>query len=248
MPAAIAKALLKAVKEVKEAEKTGKLEKGGREVAYHSIDDIYGAVHEAMIANDLMVKAVEVDCTEELLPDGVNRWAKFRYKFRFLHTSGTWTDEEDLRTIPIIVGPDGVGYGAAQTFALREFYRGLFRLRTGNGDQNPGAAASDQAGGSPAAVTSREQPDRAPKGKVFMTFPSVNNLAPILQAVSPQEALDLFLLRVASLKGDKVIEWARVRVNEDGLRQLQTLSPSIWKKIRHGVEVHETPSQDENGK
>ncbi len=62
------------------------------------------------------------------------RMARYRYRFRLVHESGaTWTDPEDIREVQLDdTGPQTLM--AAESYALKGFYRTLLMIPTGEDD------------------------------------------------------------------------------------------------------------------
>ena len=226
MPVAIAKAVLEAIKKIESAEATGEGEEGTRAFKYASINDVLAAAHAALNEVGLHASPVEAEYTREFVEQGQLKqlWAHYGYKFRLIHKDGaSWIDEDDVRHISIALSGDGMRTGKAQSLAMRDYYKGLLRIRTAEPDDE---GASANGANRPAAP-----PKAAPhiKGTIPMTF-----VDGTLSWLPPKEIEVLFAEHVASLGSSERQEWADK--NKVGLDQLQALNKPMWLRLRKTIE------------
>ncbi len=113
-----------------------------------SIDKFLEATGPALASNGLIIQMEEDEC--ERIERGGKPWLKFSYEFTVMHSSG-----ESLpscrRTVHVpFTGPQSTG--SAQSYALKQFMRGLFQITTGDKDD----ADFNQSDNSIETVTSEE--------------------------------------------------------------------------------------------
>lgn len=143
MPKTIVKALADVQKSVEAVAKSQFNKQGGYKFA--SADDIYAAITRKMGQVGLVImpleleqpeiKRFEVDARDQ---QGnpikkTQQWGKFRFGFMLACDDDTWFDERSSRSLYIqILGPQT--FNAAESYAQKQFLRGLFKLPTGDMD------------------------------------------------------------------------------------------------------------------
>lgn len=219
MPPAIAKAIIEAIAKVQGAQTTGKGEDvdTAREFTYSSINDVLNASHDPLNAAGLSVIPIETSYSDEFVQTGI--FARYGFQFRIIHREGaSWVDEKDTRHISILLPSDGKGAGKAQSLALRDYLKGLLRIRTVDPDDVSGEGVKQP----------RETQRIPPKDALMFDFK--NGLEPL----TPKDILDRFQEVVAPLNFATRKQWEEV--NTQGLRNLHEVARPIWLKIRKALD------------
>jgi len=95
-----------------------------------SIDKFLEATGPALAQNGLIIQMEEDDC--QRIERGGKPWLMFAYEFTVMHTSGEALPSS-RRTVHVpFTGPQSTG--SAQSYALKQFMRGLFQITTGDKD------------------------------------------------------------------------------------------------------------------
>lgn len=114
---------------------------GGYQFA--STDDIYAAVMRLMAEAGLVIMPLEVVPPEIVKNDKdgkTSQWGKFTFGFILATKDASWTDAALRRTLFIqITGPQS--FQAAESYAVKQFMRSLFKLPTGDMDLDSVAQA-----------------------------------------------------------------------------------------------------------
>ncbi len=237
MPKEIAKAVIEAIDKIEAAQATGEGEEGTRAFRYASINDVLEAAHQALKDVGLAVSPIEVSYSEDVVDLGLKQlWARHGYRFRYIHKSGeTWVDEEDTRHLSIPINSNGMSAGKAQSLALRDYLKGLLRIRTAEPDAEPDAQnvsreTLQRSGVRPPAPAAARGPNSSPT--IPMSFAPGN-----MQPHTVKSAQDAFDQIVAPLSPAKRRQWEDA--NEEGLRQLKELSGPAWFHIRKAIDRKE---------
>jgi hypothetical protein len=134
MPAAIAAAVVRAMSLVGKVAKGDFNKHGGYKFA--SIDAFLDATSAACAEAGLFAYPVETSSEKETVQskEGPKTYLKVTYQFMLVHESGaSWQHPNDSR--PVILPFNGTQtHGSAQSYALKQFWRGLLQIPTGDGD------------------------------------------------------------------------------------------------------------------
>ncbi|MFZ4072496.1 MAG: ERF family protein, partial [Caulobacterales bacterium] len=134
MPKVIVKAISAVQSTVEAVAKTQFNKMGGYKFA--SADDIYAAVTRRMGQVGLVIMPLELEPPqiERIEREGKTaQWARFRFGFLLAVDDETWFDERSSRTLFIqLLGPQT--FNAAESYAQKQFLRGLLKLPTGDLD------------------------------------------------------------------------------------------------------------------
>jgi hypothetical protein len=134
MPKQIVRALATVQANVEAVSKSQFNKMGGYKFA--SADDIYAAITRKMGQVGLVIMPLELSPPEiqRIEKEGKTaQWGKFRFGFMLACEDETWFDERSSRTLFIqILGPQT--FNAAESYAQKQFLRGLFKLPTGDMD------------------------------------------------------------------------------------------------------------------
>jgi hypothetical protein len=134
MPKVIVKAISAVQSTVEAVAKTQFNKMGGYKFA--SADDIYAAVTRRMGQVGLVIMPLELEPPkiERIEREGKTaQWARFRFGFLLAVDDETWFDERSSRTLFIqLLGPQT--FNAAESYAQKQFLRGLLKLPTGDMD------------------------------------------------------------------------------------------------------------------
>lgn len=139
MPAEIAKRVLLVMKAVGPLAKDSKNEQGRYD--YTSVDAFLEMVGPACAEAGLIISPIELSADlstfEATDRDGktkLRRQIMFKYNFALIAEDGTtWCNEKDVRTV-IVEATGAQASGAAQSYALKQYERGLFQIPTGDED------------------------------------------------------------------------------------------------------------------
>jgi hypothetical protein len=139
MPAEIAKRVLDVMKAVGKLAKDSKNEQGRYD--YTSVDAFLEMVGPACAEAGLIIAPIELSAElstfEATDRDGktkLRRQITFKYNFMLIAEDGTsWCNESDVRTV-IVEATGAQASGAAQSYALKQYERGLFQIPTGDAD------------------------------------------------------------------------------------------------------------------
>jgi hypothetical protein len=139
MPAEIAKRVLDVMKAVGKLAKDSKNDQGRYD--YTSVDAFLEVVGPACAEAGLIIAPIELSADlstfEATDRDGkakLRRQIMFKYNFMLIADDGTsWCNESDVRTV-IVEATGAQASGAAQSYALKQYERGLFQIPTGDAD------------------------------------------------------------------------------------------------------------------
>lgn len=226
MPKPIAMAIIKTIGEIEGAEARSQGDEGSRTFKYASINDVLAAAHEALKTNGLAIAPIEVSYSEELVQRGVmtQMWARYGYRFRLIHKDGeSWIDEADTRHISIAINESGMSAGKAQSLALRDYLKGLLRIRTVEPDVESAEAATTDK---PEITVNLGKPRPATMPFVF----GGDKMA----AYDADQVKQLFDKIVAPLSKALRSEWELA--NRAGLEQLHEVNKKISLHIKRGLE------------
>ncbi len=236
MPQAINRAVLATIKAIRPAIQGGEGEEGIRTFRYTTINDVLDACHDGMIETDLGVKPIEIHdfYSEEILSEEKIR-VHYAYKFRLMHAGLSWVDEEDIRHVTVVIPATGIGSGKAQSLALRDYLKGLFRIRTQEPEADV-ATPPDQ----------RDAPQKGVSAEGGNGFSSLRPRAPTVmfnfgifgqggpQSYTLDEAEMMLKKIVAPQRYSERKQWESDEVNATGLRELSELDkPRMlrWRKL-----------------
>ena len=156
LPPKVAGAITSVMSEVKMLAKGETNRHGNYE--FTSVDDFLEAVRPLCAKHGLIILQDEEDF--EIIT-GTNKdnkpisWLKLKYRFTLAHSSGEVWGHRPARTIMVNGAMGAQGFGAAQSYALKQFERSLFQIATGERDLE-GEAATDITTGMTAAAERRK--------------------------------------------------------------------------------------------
>ena len=124
---------------------------------FTSIDDFLEAVRPLCASSGLII--VQDEASFELR-EGVDkagkvvRWLLITFQFTLAHISGETWGHRPKRTIMVNAAMGAQAFGAAQSYALKQFQRSLFQIATGEKGEDadshpPGDLPADRTGGYP---------------------------------------------------------------------------------------------------
>jgi len=155
MPPKVAAAIgevMKAVPKLKKGEKNTHANYN-----FASIDDFLEAVRPLCAESGLIIVQDEAsfDLREGTDKNGKTvRWLLLTFQFTLVHTSGETWAHRPRRTIMVNAAMGAQAFGAAQSYALKQFQRSLFQIATGEKGEDadshpPGDLPGDRTGGYP---------------------------------------------------------------------------------------------------
>ena len=155
MPPKVAAAIGAVMKAVPKLKKGEKNTHGNYNFA--SIDDFLEAVRPLCAKNGLIIIQDEAgfDLREGVDKNGKTvRWLLLTFQFTLAHTSGETWARRPKRTIMVNAAMGAQAFGAAQSYALKQFQRSLFQIATGEKGEDadshpPGDLPTDNTSGWP---------------------------------------------------------------------------------------------------
>ena len=134
----IGQAIAKAMGEIETVHKNDSNQHGGYNFA--SIDGFIGGCRDAMSSNGLHT-LISVVKFERFAGNNNKQWADITYKIQLCHASGEATEPvQSVVTLPITGAQTS---GSAQSYALKQFLRGIFMVKTGEKDDPDFNAPTD---------------------------------------------------------------------------------------------------------
>lgn len=180
-PAAILTALCKAMGQVQKVAKDGRNKHDGYNFA--SIDDFLALVNPICAENGLIVHMQEGtrEDFERTSQRGTSAWMRQSFDLTLYHVSG-----ESLppvtRTVEVLRN-GAQAYGSAQSYALKQFWRSILLIPTGDKDDADFAPTDD------APVTrARREPDR-PREDAGLTAAQIEPAMALLREAASVDAL-----------------------------------------------------------
>jgi hypothetical protein len=101
---------------------------------FASIDDFLAMTGPVLAANGLVILTEEstVEYFERQGKYNLTTWVRIEFQFTVYHLSGESLPQVTRTVETILTGPQA--YGSAQSYALKQFQRGLFMIPTGDND------------------------------------------------------------------------------------------------------------------
>ena len=87
-----------------------------------------------IIQDELETSMNETTSTDNYGKTKTRTWLTVKYSFTIAHASGEIWDRSPVRTIAVEASMGSQAYGAAQSYALKQFMRTLFQMATGDGE------------------------------------------------------------------------------------------------------------------
>lgn len=169
MPAEIAKAIVEVCKKVKTLGTDERNEHA--KYAYVSVDKFIETIGPLMAAAGLVLTQDEI--AADVRQQGDKAWLFVRYAFGLSHTSGAGWGPVYRSVALQALGPQS--FGAAESYMLKRFLRGLFMVPTGEKDADdlpqdglpgrPGGATAQEARRGTSRTPNRPQAAPAPSGE-----------------------------------------------------------------------------------
>ena len=176
----IGQAIAKAMGEIETVAKNDANAHGGYNFA--SIDGFIGGCRDAMSSNGLHA-LISVVNFERFAGNNNKQWADITYKIQLCHASGEATEPvQSVVTLPITGAQTS---GSAQSYALKQFLRGIFMVKTGEKDDPDFNAPTDLETPSVGAV--------APKSEANVNRVDMAELEAKLESFTSQTALNSWL-------------------------------------------------------
>ena len=137
LPPKVASAVASVMKGVKRIEKGDRNRHGG--YSFTSVDDFLDSTRPLCAAAGLIIIPDEdaVDTIETTGGEGNGKrttWLRVRFTFTLSHESGETWDHRPRRTVMVNASMGSQAYGAAQSYAMKQFLRALFQIATGDGE------------------------------------------------------------------------------------------------------------------
>ena len=130
MPAKVATAIAEVMEEIPKLAKVEKNTHGDYNFA--SIDDFLEAVRPLCARRGLII--VQDEEAFETKDVGGKAWLLMRFRFTLAHLSGETWAHRPARSIMVNAAMGAQAFGAAQSYALKQFMRSLFQIATGEKD------------------------------------------------------------------------------------------------------------------
>ncbi len=132
MPPKVAGAITAVMKAVPKLKKGEKNTHGNYNFA--SIDDFLEAVRPLCAEHGLIIMQDEESFETQTGTDKNGKavsWLVMRFRFTLAHSSGEVWSHQPARTIMVSAAMGAQAFGAAQSYALKQFMRSLFQIATG---------------------------------------------------------------------------------------------------------------------
>ena len=126
IPPKVAAAINAVMVEVKRLDKGAENKHGNYK--FTSVDDFLDATRPACAAAGLII------VPDEESVDMVEKWLRVKFSFTVAHASGETWGHTPARTVMVNSAMGSQAYGAAQSYALKQFLRALFQISTGDGE------------------------------------------------------------------------------------------------------------------
>jgi hypothetical protein len=177
IPASIAKAIVRVMQAVATIEKDAENKHGNYK--YASVDSVYEGVQKAMAEAGIVV--IPMEESVEKLDD---KLIKFVFSFLVATETDTWEDPRNKRTVYMQwMGPQT--FQGGQSYCEKAFLKGLFKLNTGEPEQEAvagGSIADDKGGKGKKAAPKAAEP--------FDEFESERRFQELAQFLSEQTGFD----------------------------------------------------------
>lgn len=134
MPPKVSGAINAVMKAMKRLEKGETNKHGGYRFA--SVDDFYDTVRPLMAEAGLIVGSDEdgFEIINTGTPDKPSNWLKLSFLFNLSHADGETWAHTPRRTIMVNASMGSQAFGAAQSYAEKQYLRSLFKISTGDPD------------------------------------------------------------------------------------------------------------------
>lgn len=136
LPPKVATAISAVMGKVKMLDKSEKNQHGNYKFA--GIDDFLEAVRPLCAAAGLII--IQDEVSVDFRDAGTNRdgkprsWLVMKFDYTLAHSSGETWQHRPTRTIMVDASMGSQSFGAAQSYALKQFQRSLFQIATGEND------------------------------------------------------------------------------------------------------------------
>lgn len=232
MPAEIAKRVLLVMKAVGPLAKDSKNEQGRYD--YTSVDAFLEMVGPACAEAGLIIAPVELSADlstfEATDRDGKTKQRRqiaFKYNFMLIAEDGTtWCNEKDVRTV-IVEATGAQASGAAQSYALKQYERGLFQIPTGDED----ADAHDKMQASIVVAKVQAARNKRETGKDQIVIDLGNGPEPVDAADIP--ARMMAHLKTFELQSEAFMWW---EAQKDGREKFFEKYPKLALQLKKDVE------------
>lgn len=169
IPPKVAAAIASVMKGVKRLEKGERNKHGGYD--FTSVDTFLDATRPLCAAAGLFIVPDEEDTSIIDTVSGADRkatsWLRIKFSFTVAHESGETWEHSPTRTVMVNSAMGSQAYGAAQSYALKQFLRALFQIATGDGEDadaqpNEQLPSGQRRGPPPAPTRSAVPPPAKP--------------------------------------------------------------------------------------
>ena len=164
---------------------------------------------------------------------GVRNWLLLKFRFTLAHSSGETWEHRPLRTIMVDASMGSQSFGAAQSYALKQFQRSLFQIATGENEE----ADTHEHADLPAGKTVNKSPPAAVRKPLIAAKPL---------SVKQREWIDAACRDLETMSRDMVLDWEIA--NQEALDRLGAHNTEAWNRV-HGMIVDRTadPETGERG-
>lgn len=236
MPKEIATAIVTVMRGVGRVAQDAKNTHGG--YAYTSTDAFLAAVNPACAEAGLIVVPIEManslESVEVVSRDGkatTRRMTRMTFAFQLIHESGAvWMHPSDRRTV-MVDHTGAQSYGAAQSYALKQFLRGLFLVATGDPDAD--ATEQHQADLIRATVRAVKAKRETGEGQVLIDFGTG------LENIAASDVTSRVLAHMAALgDAEACLDWWGNQ--KHGREQFHNEFPKLALDLKRKVEAFVT--------
>lgn len=237
MPAAIAKAIIAVMAEI------GVLAHNEynkhNEYAYASVDAFLTATNPLCAKHGLIILPLQRGVEREQVENHgkLLNVMNFHFQFMLAHASGaTWTCAEDIRTVRLLWSGAQTS-GMAQSYAQKQYMRGLFQIATGDKDADAEERIADEAPGKIRQLhKDRKDTGKKPSSRIVHLDFGVGSTPHVVDDLE-QQFVDYFA--GSDSLGRK--QWRAKKVNAEGMEAINGLDKTLWLRlvriIEDGVKV-----------
>jgi hypothetical protein len=231
MPKEIAEAIVQVIGEVGTLGTDSKNTYGGYK--YASVDAFYEDVGPLTAKKGLVIYASALNHHYDKIVDKDNdiRVAvTIEYAFTLFHSSGvSWSDPNDTRQVRMW-WTGAQTFGAAESYAIKQFMRGLFKIPTGDRDADEDDKNARAVEKSAPAVNA----DRKGKGKTLTSKIVALDYGRGLEPLALDDIRDRVAAYLDGLPAEARQAWGNR--NTEGLRALHGFDKPLWHAIKAAIE------------
>lgn len=231
MPKEIAKAIVSVTKKVGKLARDGKNSHGGYK--YTSVDAFYEDAAPVVADESLVIYASAIGHQYEKIntDNGLRVAVTVEYTFMLVHaeTGATWSDPNDIKQVRMW-WTGAQTFGAAESYAIKQFMRGLFKIPTGDrdADEDDQTLRASQQGGA------KVNQERKARGKALTSKVVAFDFGHGKEVIAIDEMRERFGEYFESVDNPTLTAWASK--NADAIKTLYDYDKRLWNDIRSAIQ------------